>query len=173
MRGLRVEMFSTIDGYGGGDGPTGDGPGYLGYGTPGMIEWMQEQLAEEQALLMGATTYRQMSEMVTGGDDSTLPLMTGLPKIVFSRTVKPPLMWANTTIVDQSVETAVPALKAIADGVPMRTLGSRSPRRQPRPARPGRPDPGAGVPDDLGRDRGRSPSSRGCPTSIWRSPAPP
>jgi dihydrofolate reductase len=126
VRALRVEMFSTIDGYGGGDGPTGDGPGYFGYGTPGMIEWMQGELAEEQVLLMGATTYRQMSEVVTNGDDPTFSRMTELPKIVFSQTVKPPLMWANTTIVDEPVETTVPELKAIADGVPMRTLGSRS-----------------------------------------------
>lgn len=126
MRELRVEMFSTVDGYGGGDGPTGEGPGYFGYGTPGMIEWMQGQLAAEQVLLMGATTYRQMSEIVTTGDDPTFARMSELSKIVFSTTLEPPLRWANTTIVDEPIDTAVPALKSIADGVPMRTLGSRS-----------------------------------------------
>ncbi len=52
--------------------------------------------------------------------------MAELPKIVFSKTLAPPLTWANTTIVDEPVETAVPALKATADGVPIRTIGSRS-----------------------------------------------
>lgn len=52
--------------------------------------------------------------------------MAQLPKIVFSKTLKPPLTWANTTVISEPVETAVPALKAKADGVPMRTGGSPS-----------------------------------------------
>ena len=52
--------------------------------------------------------------------------MAELPKIVFSKTLKPPLTWANTTVVVEPVETAVPALKAMADGTPMRTIGSPS-----------------------------------------------
>jgi dihydrofolate reductase len=52
--------------------------------------------------------------------------MAELPKIVFSKTLRPPLTWANTTVIDEAVETAVPALKASADGLPMRTIGSAS-----------------------------------------------
>jgi dihydrofolate reductase len=74
VRQLRVDMFSTVDGYG------------------------------------------------SGGPRSA----PDLPKIVFSKTLKPPLTWANTTVVDEPVETAVPALKAKADGLPMRTIGSPS-----------------------------------------------
>jgi hypothetical protein len=44
---------------------------------------------------------------------------------VFSKTLRPSLTWANTTFIDEPVETAVPALKAKADGLPMRTIGSR------------------------------------------------
>jgi dihydrofolate reductase len=116
-------MFSTVDGYGGG-GPR-PAP-YWGYGGPGLLEWIHAQLAEEHVMLMGATTYRQMSEIVANGEDPTFPRMAELPKIVFSKTLKPPLTWANTTVIDEPAETAVPALKARADGLPMRTIGSPS-----------------------------------------------
>jgi dihydrofolate reductase len=116
-------MFSTVDGYGGSN-PL-DAP-HWGYGAPGLFEWIHGKLAEEHVMLMGATTYRFMSEIVASGDDPTFPRMAELPKVVFSKTLKPPLAWANTTIVDEPVETAVPALKAMADGLPMRTIGSPS-----------------------------------------------
>lgn len=122
MRELRVDMFSTVDGYAGG----GRQEPYWGYGAPGLFEWIHAQLAEEHVMLMGATTYRLMSEIVANGDDPTFPRMAELPKIVFSKTLEPPLTWANTTIVDEPVETAVPALKAKDDGLPMRTIGSLS-----------------------------------------------
>ncbi|MFB4310466.1 dihydrofolate reductase family protein [Actinomadura sp. GTD37] len=123
MRELRVDMFSTVDGFGGG-GPRP--AAYWGYDGPGLSGWIAAQAAEEHVMLMGATTYRQMSEIVATGDDPSFPRMAELPKIVFSKTLKPPLTWANTTIIDEPVETAVPALKAMADGLPMRTIGSAS-----------------------------------------------
>jgi dihydrofolate reductase len=123
MRELGVDMFSTVDGFGSG-GPR-SAP-YWGYGAPGLFAWMHEQLAEEHVMLMGATSYRLMAEIVANGDDPTFPRMAELPKIVFSKTLKPPLTWANTAIIEEPVETAVPALKAEADGLPMRTIGSPS-----------------------------------------------
>jgi dihydrofolate reductase len=123
VRELRVDMFSTVDGYGGG-GPQ-PAP-YWGYGAPGLQAWIDAQLAEEHIMLMGATTYQQLSEIVANGDDPTFPRMAQLPKIVFSKTLKPPLTWANTTIIDEPAETAVPVLKATADCIPMRTIGSPS-----------------------------------------------
>jgi dihydrofolate reductase len=123
VRELRVDMFSTLDGFGSSADP--DTPGYWGYDAPGLFDWIHGQLAEEHVMLMGATTYRQMSEIVATGDDPTFARMAELPKIVFSRTLEPPLSWANTTIVDEPVETAVPRLKA-ADGPPLRTIGSPS-----------------------------------------------
>ncbi|MFA1544883.1 dihydrofolate reductase family protein [Actinomadura chokoriensis] len=123
MRELRVDVFSTVDGFGGG-GPRP--AAYWGHDGPGLFEWIDAQLAEEHVTLMGATTYRQMAEVVASGDDPSFPRMAELPKIVFSKTLKPPLTWANTTIIDEPIETAVPALKAMADGLPMRTIGSAS-----------------------------------------------
>jgi len=123
VRELRVDMFSTVDGYG---GPGPRSAPYWGYGAPGLYDWVNGQLAEEHVMLMGAKTYRQMSEIVADGDDPTFPRMAQLPKIVFSKTLTPPLTWANTTIIEEPPETAVPALKGMADGVPMSTIGSPS-----------------------------------------------
>jgi dihydrofolate reductase len=118
-----VDMLGTVDGVR--RARPAIGPCW-GYGAPGLFERMHAQLAEDHVMLMGATSYREMAEFVANGDDPTFPRMTELPKIVFSKTLKPPLTWANTTIVDGPVETAVPALKAMADGLEMRTLGSPS-----------------------------------------------
>ena len=43
-----------------------------------------------------------MSEIVATGDDPTFPRMAELPKLVFSKTLKPPLTWANTPIIDHA-----------------------------------------------------------------------
>jgi dihydrofolate reductase len=123
VRELRVDMFSTVDGFGSG-GPQ-PAP-YWGYGGPGLSDWIQDQLAEDHVMLMGATTYRQMSEIVASVNDPTFPRMAELPKVVFSKTLRPPLTWANTMIVDEPIETAVPTLKTNPDGLPMRTIGSPS-----------------------------------------------
>jgi dihydrofolate reductase len=123
VRELMVDLFSTVDGFGGG-GPR-SAP-YWGYGTPGLLDWVHGEVAVDHVMLMGATTYREMAEIVTTHDDPTFPRMAELPKIVFSKTLQPPLTWANTTVVAEPVETAVPALKAEADGLPMRTMGSLS-----------------------------------------------
>jgi hypothetical protein len=104
MRELSVEMFSTIDGDGSGSPGT---PPYWRYGAPGLFEWINEQLAEDHVTLMGATTYRLMAEVVATGDDPTFPRMAELPKLVFSRTLTPPLTWANATVVAEPVETRV------------------------------------------------------------------
>jgi dihydrofolate reductase len=119
MRELRVDIFNTVDGFA---GPGPQPAPYWGYGAPGLQEWVDAQLAEDHVMLMGANTYR---EMATYADQSP-PRMAELPKIVFSRTLTPPLTWKNTTLIDEPTETSVPALKAMDDGLPMRTIGSLS-----------------------------------------------
>jgi hypothetical protein len=64
-------MFSTVDGYSGSADP--DTPPYWGYGAPGLLEWIHEQLATDHVMLMGANTYRVMAEIVANGDDPTFP----------------------------------------------------------------------------------------------------
>lgn len=122
MRELRVDLFSTLDGFGSG-GP--QSAPYWGYGGPGLFRWIDEQLAEDHVMLMGATTYRQLAEFEANGDGAS-PRMAELAKVVFSKTLKPPLTWLNTTIIAEPVATAVPLLKATNDNRPMRTIGSPS-----------------------------------------------
>ncbi len=122
MRELIVDMFSTLDGFGdGGPQPAA----YWGYDGPGLQAWVERKLAEDHVIVMGATSYRMMSEIVQEGDDPSFARMGELPKLVFSKTLTQPLSWANTTIVDEPLETAVPALKELDDR-PMITLGSPS-----------------------------------------------
>ena len=54
-------------------------------------------------MLMGATTYRLMSEIVATGEEPTFPRMAELPQIVFSKTLRLPPRWANTTVMADSV----------------------------------------------------------------------
>lgn len=122
MRELVVDMFSTLDGY---SGPGPRPAPYWGFGAPGLQGWIDAQLAKEHVMLLGANTYRQLAEIVASGDEPN-PRMGELPKIVFSKSIKPPLTWANSTVIDEPLETAVPALKSGADGRPMRTIGSPS-----------------------------------------------
>lgn len=117
MGELRVDLFSTVDGFG---GPGPRPAPYWGYGGPGLQSWIDAQLDEDHLTLMGANTYRAL--VAVGEHD---PRMAALPKVVFSRSLQPPLSWANTTLVADPVETAVPKLKA-EDDRPMRTIGSAS-----------------------------------------------
>lgn len=122
MRELRVDLFSTVDGF------SGPGPRPLpfwGFGAPDLDDWINAQLAEEHVMLMGANTYRRLAEIAAAGHAGP-PRMAELPKIVFSKTITPPLTWENTTVVADPVETAVPALKQSPDDLPMRTIGSPS-----------------------------------------------
>jgi dihydrofolate reductase len=121
VRELRVDLFSTVDGF---SGPGPKPVAYWGYGGPDLDEWINAQLDEDHVMLMGATTYRRMAEVVAAGHEQH-PRMAELPKIVFSSTITEPLSWVNTTLVSEGIETAIPKLKA-ADNVPMRTIGSPS-----------------------------------------------
>jgi dihydrofolate reductase len=120
MRELTVDMFSTLDGYGGG-GP--QSAPYWGYGGPGLDAWIERQLAAEHVMVMGATTYRTMAEIVQQDNDPSFARMAELPKLVFSKTLTAPLSWPNTTVISEPIETAIPGLKAL-DDLPMRTIGS-------------------------------------------------
>ena len=84
-------------------------------------------------LLLGATTYRVMSQMsseAAEGQGEYRPdeaeSLTGLdavPKVVFSSTLTEPLAWPNTRLVSTDPVEAVRAMKR-EGSTPMRTLGS-------------------------------------------------
>ena len=121
MSTLTIDLFSSLDGYAASDG----WPGYYGKEGPELLAWLDEKLAEDQVIVMGATTYRMMSKIVASGDDPTFARMAEIPKVVFSSTLEPPLSWANTQIVAEDAVTALRRMKAEGT-VPLRTMGSIS-----------------------------------------------
>lgn len=127
MRRLFCFISTTLDGYY--EGPNQE----FDFWTvdDAFLEFSVSQLRDTGVLLLGRVTYEGMAayyptEAARRDTGEIGELMNALPKIVFSTTLTGPPAWANTTIVDEPVETAVPALKAAADGVPMRTVGSPS-----------------------------------------------
>jgi dihydrofolate reductase len=121
MSTLTVDLISCLDGYAAADG----WPGYWGKEGPELFAWLEEKLAEDHIIVMGANTYRTMSQIVAEAEDPTFARMAEIPKKVFSSTLRPPLTWANTEIIDEDVATALRRMKA--DGTaPIRTLGSIS-----------------------------------------------
>jgi dihydrofolate reductase len=119
MRELTVDLFSTVDCWGRGR----NSPAYFGYAGPDLQTWIDEQMTRKHVIVMGSNTYRALAEFNAGGDDPTSKRMDELPKVVFSKSLKPPLTWSNTSLVAEDVAVAVPAMKA-EPGDPMRVIGS-------------------------------------------------
>jgi dihydrofolate reductase len=131
MPDLMVDLITSLDGYASGEG----WPGWWGLEGPEYLGWLGDQPEGAYEVLMGATTYRMMSQMsseAAGDQDAYRPdeadSLTGLdavPKVVFSSTLTEPLAWPNSRLVDTDAVEAVRAMKH--DGsTPMRTLGSLS-----------------------------------------------
>ena len=122
MPSLMVDFIVSLDGYGGADG----WPGYWGMEGPEYLAWIKEDEQTEHTTLMGATTYRLMSGYAAEmPDDPGLAALTALPKVVFSSSLKEPLSWANTELVDGDAVEAVQEMKR-GNSVSLRTLGSLS-----------------------------------------------
>lgn len=121
MRQLTVDLFATVDGWGRGR----NSPAYFGCHGPQLQAWIDEQTATPHVTVMGANTYRALAPINAGSDDPTAKRMDELPKVVFSRSLKAPLAWRNTTLVADDVAVAVPAMKA-ESGDPLRVIGSLS-----------------------------------------------
>jgi dihydrofolate reductase len=122
MSSLMVDFIISLDGYGAAEG----WPGYWGMEGPEYLAWIKADEAAEHTTLMGATTYRLMSGFATEmPDDPGLAALTALPKVVFSSTLKQPLSWANTELVDSDPVETVRDMKR-RDSRPLRTVGSVS-----------------------------------------------
>jgi dihydrofolate reductase len=122
MSDLMVDFIISLDGYGAAEG----WPGFWGMEGPEYLAWLQDDGAIEHTALMGATTYRLMSGFAAElPDDPGFATLTAAPKVVFSSTLKAPLSWANTQLVDGDPVEAVQEMKR-RDARPLHTLGSLS-----------------------------------------------
>jgi dihydrofolate reductase len=121
MRELTVDLFCTLDGWLRGH----NAPAFFGYDGPDLQAWIGDQLSRPHVTLMGANTYRALAHFAAEGGDPASKRMDELPKVVFSKSLKQPLTWSNTTLVAEDLATAVPAMKQ-QPGDPMRVIGSLS-----------------------------------------------
>ena len=118
MPQLLVDFIITLDGYASGEG----WPGFWGLEGPEYLTWLEEAPERNDTLLMGATTYRLMSEFAAA-DAEGVGALNEVPKLVFSSTLEEPLSWPNTRLVRGDAVEAVKSMKR--DGASaMRTLGS-------------------------------------------------
>ena len=118
MPELLVDFITTLDGFGAADG----WPGWWGLEGPEYLAWLGEQPEADYMLLMGATTYRVMSGLASGGEPGTGGL-AGLSKVVFSTTLSEPLTWPNTQLIARDAVEAVREMKERGSRS-MRTIGS-------------------------------------------------
>jgi dihydrofolate reductase len=119
MAELLVDFITSLDGYASAVG----WPGYWGLEGPEYLAWLDQSPERHYTALMGATTYRLMSDFAATSDDPSFAQLTEMSKVVFSSTLKNPLAWANTRLVDQDPVEAVRSMKE--DGAhPLRTIGS-------------------------------------------------
>jgi dihydrofolate reductase len=122
MSSLMVDFIMSLDGYGAAEG----WPGYWGMEGPEYLAWIKDDEEHQRTTIMGATTYRLMSGYAAEmPDDPGLAALTASPKVVFSSTLKAPLSWPNTEVVDGDPVETVRDLKQ-RDARPLRTVGSVS-----------------------------------------------
>ena len=116
MAELMVDFITSLDGYASAEG----WPGWWGLEGPEYLAWLEEPAQRDHVSLMGATTYRLMSEMAASGEFTGLD---EIPKVVFSSTLDDPLTWANSRLVSGDPVEAVRDLKRDS-ATPLHTLGS-------------------------------------------------
>ena len=127
---LLVDFICSLDGYGAAEG----WPGWWGLQSPEYLAWLDQVPERDYTILMGANTYRLMSEFAATAEqvakndaltdeDASFVELTKASKVVFSSTLQPPLSWANTRLISGDAVEAVRKMKQEGNG-PMRTLGS-------------------------------------------------
>jgi dihydrofolate reductase len=123
MATLMVDYIISLDGYGAAEG----WPGYWGLEGPEYLAWLNEDSLAEEGLvhLMGANTYRIMSQWAGKNTDPASLALDDARKVVFSSTLTEPLSWTNTELVTGDAITTVREMKH-SESRQLRTLGSVS-----------------------------------------------
>src|SRR5262245_4742900 len=104
MSNLMVDFIISLDGYGAAEG----WPGFWGMEGPEYLAWLGEDSKNEYTTLMGAKTFSLMGGFAAAApDDAGMGALTAMPKVVFSSTLKTPLEWANSELVDRDAVEAV------------------------------------------------------------------
>jgi dihydrofolate reductase len=123
------DVFSTLDGYGSYE-PPGDWGGYWSKQGPELLEHRAGLFDTEQRMVFGATSFREIAEILTSGldpnslDEWNVRTMR-LPATVVSSTLQDTLGWPDATIVRGDGVEIVTRLKQESE-VPLRSLASLS-----------------------------------------------
>ena len=123
------DVFATLDGYGS-YGEGGDWGGYWGKQGPELLEHRAALFDTEQRMVFGATTFREMAQIMTSGidpnalDEWNVRTMR-MPATVVSSTLHDTLGWPDATIVSGDAVDIVARLKRESD-VPLRSQASLS-----------------------------------------------
>jgi len=118
MPELLVDFITSLDGYASAEG----WPGWWGLEGPEYLAWLGEAPERDDPIIMGANTYRLMSEFAAAESEGVESL-NEMRKIVFSSTLATPLQWVNSELVRGDAVEAVRDLKRTTS---LRTLGSIS-----------------------------------------------
>jgi dihydrofolate reductase len=121
IRELTADLFISVDGFASGAKEAA----FFGYFGEELGRWVSDHLHQPQLLIMGRVTYEALAQFSASGADEMSVRMTELPKVVFSSTLKEPLVWKNTRRVKDSVADELRALKQ-QPGDPLRSIGSIS-----------------------------------------------
>jgi dihydrofolate reductase len=118
MPELLIDFITSLDGYGAAEG----WPGWWGLEGPEYLAWLGDRPEADYTVLMGANTYRLMSELATEGEPG-MDALAGMSKVVFSSTVTEPLSWPNTQLITRDPVEAVREMKD-KGAKSMSTMGS-------------------------------------------------
>jgi dihydrofolate reductase len=128
---LLVDFITSLDGYGAAKG----WPGWWGLEGPEYLGWLGQSPEGDYTILMGAKTYRLMSDFASQAgsaepdlgseEEGSMDELTKASKVVFSSTLQLPLAWANTRLVSGEAVEAVGQMKREGSSS-MRTIGSLS-----------------------------------------------
>jgi dihydrofolate reductase len=121
LRELTADLFTSLDGFASGVNEAA----FFGYFGEELGKWVSDNLQGPQILIMGRVTYEAMAQFVPSATDPMSVRMTELPKLVFSSTLKQPLIWKNARLAKASVADEIKALKR-QPGDPLRSIGSVS-----------------------------------------------
>jgi dihydrofolate reductase len=121
MRALTADLFISLDGFASGVKQAA----YFGYFGQNLGDWVHEQLAHPQVIVMGRVTYAALAGFSASATDALSVKMSSTPKLVFSNTLKEPLAWKNTRLVNGAAADEMKALKQ-QPGDPLRSIGSIS-----------------------------------------------
>lgn len=119
MRELIADLFVSLDGFASGEKEAA----FFGYFGEDLGKWIHANLSAPQVLLMGRVTYQALAQFSAAATDEMSVRMTDVPKLVFSSTLKEPLVWKNARVVRGSLADEIRELKQ-QPGDALRSIGS-------------------------------------------------